>query len=95
MSAQFQIEWTDRGREPTGTPDPLYPKGVDLDCSAGRTPSCKVDLPYPAKRIGFYYVQCTLCKTNALITTAGKVDDPRSLTLPCRAAAGPASPLKE
>lgn len=92
--SQFKIEWTDRGREPTGAPDPLYPEGVDLDCSAGRQPACKADLPYPAKRIGFYYVQCNTCKTNALITTAGRVDDPRSVTLPCRATAAPAEVMK-
>lgn len=79
----FKIKWLDRGREPQCAPNPEFPNGKDLDASLGRAPVCKTDLPYPAKRCGLYYVECLLCGTNAMITTAGRPDDPRSVTLSC------------
>lgn len=79
----FKIKWIDRHREPQCAPDPAFPKGKDCDCSRGQSPACKTDLPYPAKRCGLYYVECVICGTNAMITTAGRPDDPRSVTLPC------------
>lgn len=82
--SSFKIEWIDRGREPQCAPDPKFPNGKDLDCT--RLPgqsTCKADLPYPAKRCGLYYVECQACGTNAMITTAGRPDDPRSVKLVC------------
>jgi hypothetical protein len=81
----LKFEWIDGNREPKVKPDPAFPIGKDLDISDGR-PSCKTALPYPAKRIGHYLVKCDVCGTNALITTAGRPDDPRSVTLPCKRA---------
>jgi hypothetical protein len=81
--SNFKIKWLDRGREPQCKPDPNFPEGKDCDCSRGMSPACKADLPYPAKRCGLYYVECLLCGTNAIITTAGRPDDPRSVRLPC------------
>lgn len=43
-----------------------------------------IDLPYPAERCGVYLVTCDKCGYSAAITTAGRVDDPRSVTIPCR-----------
>ena len=79
----FTIEWYDGHREPTAAPDPLYPHGMDVDVSRGKR-SCTVSLPYPARRCGFFLVQCAACKTNVTLTTAGRADDPRSVRLACR-----------
>ena len=81
--SDFKIKWHDSGREPQCKPNPAFPEGVDLDCSHGQSPACKADLPYPAKRCGFYLVECIFCGTNVAITTAGRPDDPRSVVLPC------------
>lgn len=81
--ASFDIRWVDRKCESQCAPNPAYPLGIDLDLSQGATKTCKSKLPYPAKRIGFYLVKCNICDFNAVITTAGRVDDPRSVTLAC------------
>ena len=81
----FKIDWIDRGREPQCAPDPAYPNGKDLDgAKVLGVPTCKVDLPYPAKRCGLYYVECNICGYIAIITTAGRPDDPRSALFPCK-----------
>lgn len=79
------VTWIDRGREPQCAPNPAYPEGIDMDATRGLPgPSCKVALPYPAKRCGIYMVTCSVCGASAWITTAGRPDDPRSLKLPCK-----------
>jgi hypothetical protein len=83
MSDQFVIDWMDRNREPQNAPDPDYPDGIDLDIARGRIPSCVCKLPYPAARCGLFYIECHVCGTNIIITTAGRPDDPRSVRLPC------------
>lgn len=80
----MKVEWIDRGTEPQNPPDPNYPMGIDIDASDGAAAACKVQLPYPAKRCGYWYVECPTCGTNALITTAGRPDDPRSVKLACK-----------
>lgn len=82
-SKEFLVVWEDGKREPTCVPDLRYPSGVDLDVSNGKTPACVCPLPYPAKRCGHFYVECKVCGTNAIITTAGRIDDPRSIKFPC------------
>ena len=75
----------DRHREPQCAPNPAYPDGIDMDATRGLPgPSCKVALPYPAKRCGMYEVKCNVCGIVVAITTAGRPDDPRSLTIPCK-----------
>lgn len=85
MSTSFTIVWIDSGREPKCAPNPAFPDGIDLD-AAGPGPSCKVDLPYPARRCGFFKVECKVCGYRIAITTAGRADDPRSVTVPCQLA---------
>lgn len=80
----WTIEWIDRGREPQEKPNPAYPDGIDLDVARGVTPTCKADLPYPARRCGLYIVKCSICGYTAACTTAGRPDDPRSITIPCK-----------
>lgn len=83
MSERHKVEWIDHGREPQCAPNPLYPKGIDLDASLGARRTCKVDLPYPARRCGHYAVWCSACGMTLAVTTAGRVDDPRSVTVAC------------
>lgn len=81
----FAITWFDRGREPECPPDPAYPNGIDIVAPRQELqPSCTVTLPYPARRCGFYCVDCVRCEQRVIVTTAGRPDDPRSLTLACR-----------
>lgn len=86
----MKVTWHDGKREPRNPADPRYPNGMDIDIAAPLgldvppPKVCKVDLPYPARRCGYYQVDCEHCGQNALVTTAGRSDDPRSLTLPCK-----------
>ncbi len=86
MSGQHTVEWIDRGREPQCAPNPRYPEGVDVDLSLVGAASCKVDLPYPAKRCGILRVECKVCGFSVDLTTAGRPDDPRSVKIACKVA---------
>lgn len=79
-----EITFLDSGREPKCAPNPDYPLGRDMDVSEGATKFCKVSLPYPAPRCGVMAVQCLACGYSAACTVAGRVDDPRSIKLPCK-----------
>ncbi len=79
----LRVEWIDRHREPECASDPNLPDGVHIDLSEGAQ-SCWCELPYPAPRCGMFFVECARCGTNAVITTAGRPDDPRSIKLRCR-----------
>ena len=83
MEQALTVEWIDGKREPQCAPNPSYPMGKDVDVSAGAEKTCKVALPYPAKRCGTYVVRCKLCGLSVGVTTAGRVDDPRSLKVAC------------
>jgi len=78
------IEWHDSGHEPQNRPNPKYPDGMDLDMSRGALRVCEVSLPYPAKRIGYYSIECNECGLRVAISTAGRPDDPRSVKLGCK-----------
>ena len=84
--ADFDIRWIDRGREPQCPPNPAYPKGVPIvsDAYRGVAGRCRTALPYPAPRCGYHFVTCNRCGLTALITAAGRPDDPRSLTVSCK-----------
>ena len=88
MQEQHTVKWIDRGREPQCPTNPAYPQGVDLDATNGATTYCTVMLPYPAKRCGFYDIECNACGFITLVTTAGRPDDPRSVRLACRLRSG-------
>lgn len=83
MNGNLKVEWIDRGFEPTGAPDPKFPNGVDLDLSKDQARACRTDLPYPAKRCGYFLLTCDACGFSGLITTAGRPDDPRSIKIAC------------
>lgn len=80
----IKVWWIDRGREPQCAPNPDYPDGIDVDLSDGRSKTCWTELrPYPTPRCGLFVVGCQTCGFSAVITTAGRPDDPRSAKLPC------------
>lgn len=83
MEQTMKVTWIDSGREPRCAPNPAYPGGKDLDISGGLR-SCVTALPYPAKRCGYYVVECEKCGLSIACTTAGRADDPRSLRIPCK-----------
>ena len=83
MAENFKIDWIDLHRESQCLPNPDYPNGKDLDCGPiAPHGTCKVNLPYPAPRCGLFYVECRKRRSNAMITTAGRSDDPLSMKLP-------------
>lgn len=88
MEQAITVDWIDRHREPKCAPNPSYPLGRDIDVSDGSDASCKTVVPYPANRCGVYVLRCSKCGMSAVVTTAGRVDDPRSVTLPCRLTKG-------
>lgn len=84
MSDRFSVVWHDHGCEPECQPDPNYPDGKDVVAVLNPiAKTCKVALDCPAKRCGHYLLQCFECGTRVAVTTAGRPDDPRSLTLEC------------
>lgn len=78
-------DWIDHKREPRSAPDPRYLDGIDVNIAAGADKTCFIDLPYPARRCGLYVVTCTVCGLKTAVTTAGRRDDPRTLTVACKA----------
>lgn len=65
-------------------PNPKYPNGIDIDATSPGDRSCLVSLPYPAPECGLVVVECFHCDMNIALTAAGRVDDPRSIRIPCR-----------
>jgi hypothetical protein len=76
------VRWIDGHAEPREPANPAYPDGIDLDPEP-KAWGCKAALPYPAKGIGAYIVECNICGTRIGCTTAGRRDDPRSIRVPC------------
>ena len=84
MEQAHKVKWVDAGREPQCPPNPQYPDGIDIIESRGEN-TCKVALPYPALRCGAYQVTCRACGRRVTVTTAGRPDDPKSVTMQCAA----------
>lgn len=80
---QFKVTWVDGKREPTVDPNPEFPAGIDVDAHTDGAKHCRVELEYPAKRCGYYRIECRVCGMRIMATTAGRADDPRSLTFNC------------
>lgn len=83
--SQHTVEFIPSGRgKAQCPPDPEYPNGIDVNATVPGQASCTVYLPYPAPECGHFKVVCGLCGTSVAITAAGRPDDPRSVTIPCR-----------
>lgn len=81
---KFLITWHDSGEEPKNPANPAFPDGLHMDLvGEARVQKCFIKLPYPAKRCGHYDVRCAVCGFSAIVTTAGRADDPRSITVAC------------
>jgi hypothetical protein len=81
---QFKVTWVDAGREPSQMPNPEFPDGIDIVGADLEKRHCKVELPYPANRCGYYRIECRVCGVRIGVTTAGRYDDPRSATFNCK-----------
>jgi hypothetical protein len=82
-SKNFDVFFIDRGVSPTQQPNPSYPNGIKIDLTKGQK-GCRTEVPYPSPRCGYLHVECRDCGSNALVTVAGRQDDPRSVKIPCK-----------
>ena len=82
----IDVKFLDSGREPQSKADPRWPNGkpVNLAPHIPIDRTCTRNLPYPAPRCGVYQIKCRKCGFIAAITVAGRPDDPRTVTLPCK-----------
>jgi hypothetical protein len=82
----IEIKFASEHRKAVNQPDPEFPNGRDFDLTGGLVirMACLVELPYPAKCCGKWLLRCRDCGFTAVITAAGRRDDPRKVTLPCR-----------
>lgn len=81
----IDVTFLDSGREPREKPNPAYPNGIDVNLSQHALQKvCCRNVPYPAPRCGQYAITCRVCGYCAVMTVAGRPDDPRTVTLPCQ-----------
>lgn len=81
----LKAKWIDGHREPQSPPDPAFPLGKDVCALVDpEARACGMNLPYPARRCGYYLIECEVCGLSAVVTTAGRSDDPRSFTASCK-----------
>ncbi len=80
----IEAHFTGSGKLAENPPNPDFPSGVDLDLTHGQEPTCGVPLAYPAPCVGVWTVRCTACGFLAIVTAAGRVDDPKFVTIPCK-----------
>lgn len=75
----------DSGRTATRKPNQKFPDGMDVDLRADpEQKHCCTNVPYPAPRVGAYNIFCNKCKLRVAVTVAGRPDDPRTVTMPCK-----------
>lgn len=79
----ISVTFLSHNRKPTCAPNPAYPEGMDLDLTNGAKVACLANLPYPAECCGVLIVRCSKCNESVAITTAGRIDDPRTVRLAC------------
>lgn len=80
----IEVKFIDEGRKSTSPSNPKYPNGVDVSAAMPDQKSCCFNVQYPAPGVGKYSIVCTDCKMTALVSVAGRADDPRTVTLPCK-----------
>jgi hypothetical protein len=79
---KFEFTLITDGRKAQCAPNPDFPIGMSVD--AGFREMCIVDVPYPSEACGILRVDCPKCGIKVGFTVAGRVDDPRRVTLPCK-----------
>lgn len=79
----FKLQFLTKGQKATQQPDPRYPTGMEVDMSYGRTPTCQIKPPYPAVSVGTFHATCDRCGLTIAFTVAGRVDDPKLVTVAC------------
>jgi len=80
-----EITFVPSGRGKAQCPsNPEYPDGVNIHAEKADEACCLVELPYPAPECGVFHVHCGRCDLTVVVTAAGRADDPRTLTMPCR-----------
>ena len=84
MTGNIEVTFLSHHRKPQCAPDPKHPNGIDLDLTDGAAVACLAELPYPAECCGVLIIHCKTCDYSAAITTAGRIDDPRTVKLPCK-----------
>lgn len=84
MPTEITVKFISHNRKPKCAPNPAYPNGIDVDLTNGAKVACLADLPYPAECCGVLLVHCEACGYSTVITTAGRIDDPRTVKLPCK-----------
>jgi hypothetical protein len=82
-AANLTAVFTPDGRQPTQPPNPAYPNGMDIDVRPDE-PGCSIELTHPTKGCGVWVVACSICGIRVAITTAGRVDDPARVRIPCK-----------
>lgn len=79
----FDVRFCPSGRgKARCPPDPDFPDGKKIDL--GILPNCEARLPYPAPECGHFLVTCKSCGASVAVTAAGRLDDPVSVTVPCK-----------
>ena len=78
----FLVRWNSAHRKAKVASNPDYPDGKD--CVIPGEPSCTTPIPYPAPECGQWILSCDECGITVAVTAAGRPDDPRSLTVPCK-----------
>jgi hypothetical protein len=80
----IDVKFNDSGHTATEKANPKWPNGRELSVAEPGQESCTWNLPYPAPRVGTYSVVCRRCHFTALVSVAGRADDPIMITLPCK-----------
>lgn len=83
-TGKVSVEWIDAGRAAQCPADPAFPEGVTIDLRGGQiSPHCVAKFKYPAVHCGRWVISCT-CGYSAIVTAAGRADDPRVALIPCK-----------
>jgi hypothetical protein len=78
------VTFWDRHRKAQDPPDPRYPRGMIINGPGwAQGKCCKVKLPYPAPSCGNWFIECDQCGANAMVTCAGRPDDPKLYKMRC------------
>lgn len=76
--------WYGNGKLAKCAPNPDFPNGKPLDFSRGSV-YCEIELEHPAPCIGAWVIECKQCGIKVALTAAGRVDDPSTIKLGCKA----------